>query len=90
MAGHVPLLNSKATSMSLTLPSTSVQAEVIGERINQVGGYGLEIPALYHFYGHESNSGFVSLLWPRKWYKLAQVQARDDLQKYRKVHKTLP
>ena len=59
MAGHVPLLNSKATSMSLTLPSTSVQAEVIGERINQVGGYGLEIPALYHFYGYESGINWL-------------------------------
>ena len=52
--GHVPLLNSKVISMFLTLPNTSVQAEVIEEKINLGVGYGLKIPVLYHFYGHEN------------------------------------
>ena len=39
--------------MYRTLPNTFVQAEVIGEKINQGGGYGLESPVSYHFYGHK-------------------------------------
>ena len=45
--------------MFLTLPNTSVQAEVIGEKINWGGGYGLEIPVLYHFYGHENGINWL-------------------------------
>ena len=42
--------------MLLTVPNTSVQAEVIEERVNLGGGYRLEIPVSYHFYGHERAS----------------------------------
>ena len=43
-------------SMLLTVPNTSVQAEVIEERVNLGCSYGLEIPVSYHFYGHERGS----------------------------------
>ena len=76
LVGHVPLLNSKVISMFLTLPNTSVQAEVIGERINRGGGFGK-----FQFY---------ITFWPRKWRKLAQERTRGDLQKSRKGYKTLP
>ena len=59
LVGHVPLLNSKVVSMFLTLPNTSVQAEVIEESINQGGGYGLEIPVLYQIYGHENGVNWL-------------------------------
>ena len=42
--------------MILTVPNTSVQAEVIEERVNLGCGYGLEMPVSYHFYGHERAS----------------------------------
>ena len=45
--------------MFLTLPNTSVQAEVIGERINRGDGYGLKIPVLYHFYGHKNGINWL-------------------------------
>ena len=59
LVGHIPLLNSKVISMFLTLPNTSVQVEVIGQRINPGGGYRLKIPVLYHFYGHENGVNWL-------------------------------
>ena len=45
LVDHMALLHSDLfMCMFLTLPNTSLQADVIGERINQSGGYGLEIP----------------------------------------------
>ena len=41
--------------MFLTLPNTSVQAELIIGRINQRGGYWLDIPVLDHFYGYRKD-----------------------------------
>ena len=59
LVGHVPLLNSKVISMFLRFPNTSAQAEVIGDRIKRGGGYGLEIPVSYHFYGHENGINWL-------------------------------
>ena len=64
-SGHVPLLYTKVISMFLKLPNTSVQAEVIGERINRGNGYGLG-----------RTSSFISLLRPRKRCKLAQEKTK--------------
>ena len=41
----------KNVSMFLNLPHCSLEAEVVGERVNRGGGYGLGIPVLYHFLG---------------------------------------
>ena len=43
----------------LTLPNTSVQAEVNQERINEGGGCRLEIPVSYHFYVHEKGLNWL-------------------------------
>lgn len=59
LAGHIPLLCSKIISMFLTFPNKSVHAEVIGERTNQGGGYGLDIPVLHHFYGHKKGVNWI-------------------------------
>ena len=59
LIGHVPLLYSKVISMFLTLSNTAVHADVIGKRINQGGGYGLEIPVSYHFYGHKKGLNWL-------------------------------
>ena len=65
LSGHVPLSYTKVISMFLKLPNTSVQAEVIGERINGGNGYGLG-----------RTSSFISLLRPRKRCKLAQEKTK--------------
>ena len=41
--------------MFLTLPNTTVQAEMIWERINQGGVFGLENPVSHHFYDHKKS-----------------------------------
>ena len=50
IAWHIPQNISKAYSMFLKVPNTSIEFQVIGKRLNRGGGYGLEI---YHFYGQE-------------------------------------
>ena len=51
IVGHIPKNISKTSSMFLTVPYTSIEAEVVGKRLNRGGGYGLEIPVQYRFYG---------------------------------------
>ena len=52
VVGHIPLAISKCISLFLTLPGSFLETKVIGKRINQGGGYGLEVPCKYrpHFY----------------------------------------
>ena len=45
--------------MFLTLPNTTIEAEVVGKRLNRGGGYGLEIPVIYRFYGKEKDNHVV-------------------------------
>ena len=35
------------------IPFTSVKIEVVDKRLNREGGYGLQIPVKYRFYGQE-------------------------------------
>ena len=37
----------------LKVPNTSIEVQVVGKRLNRGGGYGLEIPVIYRFYGQE-------------------------------------
>ena len=37
--------------MFLMIPFTSIEAEVVGKRLNREGGYGLKIPVKCRFYG---------------------------------------
>ena len=39
--------------MFLKVPNSSIEVQVEGKRLNRVGGYGLEIPVIYRFYGQE-------------------------------------
>ena len=39
--------------MFLKVRYTSIEVQVVGKRLNLPGGYDLEIPVIYHFYGQE-------------------------------------
>ena len=54
VVGHVPKLISMVVSMYLSLPRCTLIVEVAGEPINRGAGYGLEIPAKFHFHGPEN------------------------------------
>ena len=52
--GRIPQNIPKFSWMFLVdVPITLIEVEVVGKRLNLVGGYGLEIPVKYHFYGQE-------------------------------------
>ena len=53
IVGHVPQNISKTCSMFLKVPSTSIEVQVVGKKLNRGGGYGLEIPVIYRFYDQE-------------------------------------
>ena len=53
IVGHVPQNISNICSKFLKIPNTSIEVEVVGKRVNRGGGYGLEIPVIYRFYGPE-------------------------------------
>ena len=53
IVGHMPQNISKICMLFLKVPNTSITAEVVGERLNRGGGYGLEIPVMYRFHGPE-------------------------------------
>ena len=54
--------------------SSPPSEEVIGKRLNRGGGYGLEIPVIYHFHGQEK-----LVNWAVK--KLEAVKNQLDCQK---------
>ena len=47
VVGHTPHNVSKFSSTFLTVPSTAIEVEVLGKRVNRGSGYGLEIPVKY-------------------------------------------
>lgn len=51
IVGHTPKNICKSVSLFLTLPNCSMEAEVIGKRVNCGGGNQLEIPVQHHFLG---------------------------------------
>ena len=53
VVGHVPKNMSKIVFMFLPLPHCALDIFVTGKRVNCRGGYGLEIPANFYFYGPE-------------------------------------
>ena len=53
VVGHVLKNMSKIVFMFLSLPHCTLGIFVTGKRINRAGGYGLEIPANFYFYGSE-------------------------------------
>lgn len=60
--------------MFLTFPNKSVHAEVVGERTNQGGGYGLDIPVLHHFYGHKKGVN-----WIKNWSEATVKNLEKDI-----------
>ena len=53
IVGHVPENICGFFWRFLSLPNTSIRAEVLGTRVNRGAGHGLEIPVRYIFQGHQ-------------------------------------
>ena len=51
--GHMPRSISKFVYKFLKLPNSKLSCKVKGKRLNRGAGYGLEIPVIYTFNGHE-------------------------------------
>ena len=52
IVGHVPENICGFFWRFLSLPQTTIRAEVVGPRVNRGAGHGLEIPVRYIFQGH--------------------------------------
>ena len=53
LVGHMPRNLSKFVYQFLKLPNSKLSCKVKGKRLNRGAGYGLEIPVIYTFSGHE-------------------------------------
>ena len=53
IAGHFRQNISKTLSMFLKVPNTSIEVQVVGKTLSCGGGYSLEIPVIYRFYGQK-------------------------------------
>ena len=53
VVGHIPYNISVTVSHFLSRDYNKAFAEVTGSRVNRGGGYGLEVPCCYRFYGPE-------------------------------------
>ena len=51
VVGHVPFNLAPSISLFLKRDIKKAFAKVVGEKVNRVAGYGLEIPCIYHLYG---------------------------------------
>ena len=69
VVGHVPKFISMIVSMFLSLPGCTLSTEVTGKRVNRGAGYGLEIPANFHFYGPEN-----AIVWIRS--KITNIEKK--------------
>ena len=49
--GHIPKNLSKTFKRFLTLPNSTIKCTVIGKRLNNGAGYGVEIPVNFKFLG---------------------------------------
>ena len=67
--GHVTKFISMIVSMFLSLPGCTLSIEVTGKRVNCGSGYGLEIPANFHFYDPEN-----TILWIRN--KITNIEKK--------------
>ena len=59
VVGHVPQNICGFFWRFLSLPQTSIRAEVLGPRVNWGAGHGLEIPVRFIFQGHAKGVGWV-------------------------------
>ena len=76
VVGHVPKNISKYVFMFLSLPSCALDIVVTGKRVNRGGGYGLEIPASFCFYGPEK-----AITWIRKAITIAEERFKENVEK---------
>ena len=53
LVGHMPRNISKFVYKFLKLPNSKLPCKLKGKRLNRGAGYGLEIPVIYTFSGHE-------------------------------------
>ena len=53
VVGHVPFNLAPSISLFLKRDINKAFAKVAGDKFNRGGGYGLEIPCIYHLYGPE-------------------------------------
>ncbi len=53
VVGHIPCNISAIVSHFLSRDYNKAFAEVTGDRANRGGGYGVEVPCCYRFYGPE-------------------------------------
>ena len=53
VVGHVPLNYAPIFNKFLSLPNHHIRCCVTGKRMNRGGGFGLEVPVDYIFYGKE-------------------------------------
>ena len=51
VVGHVPFNLAPNISLFLKRDINKAFAKVVGDKVNRGGGYGLEIPCIYHLYG---------------------------------------
>ena len=51
VVGHVPFNLAPSISLFLKKDINKAFAKVVGDKVNRGGGYGLEIPCIYHLYG---------------------------------------
>ena len=51
VVGHVPFNLAPSISLFLKRDINKAFAKVVGDKVNRGGGYGLEIPCIYHLYG---------------------------------------
>ena len=59
---HMPCNISKFAYKFLKLPNSKLSCKVKGKRLNRGAGYGLEIPVIYAFNGHEKTFEWIKEL----------------------------
>ena len=59
LVGHMPRNISKFVYEFLKLPNSKLSCKVKGKRLNKSAEYGLEIPVIYTFNGHEKGIEWI-------------------------------
>ena len=72
VVGHVPQNLCGFFWRFLTLPGTSIPAEVLGRRVNRGAGHGLEVPVRFIFQGHRK-----AVEWVQKKIKTADNDIQE-------------
>ena len=76
VVGHVPQSLCGFFWRFLTLPGTSIRAEVLGRRVNRGAGNGLEVPVRFIFQGHRK-----AVEWVQKKIKTADNDIQERIKR---------